>query len=144
MLRIFLTGDNHIGLRYASHEASARLAAARLEAFSGMVEAANAEGCQLFAVAGDLFDRLKGIPKRDVKALAGILAGFEGTVALLPGNHDYFSAGAALWDDLAEAAGAASLDDERHVGGFRFEVETNDDFFAGEWFCFAVFFFNFV
>ena len=107
MLRIFLTGDNHIGLRYASHEASARLAAARLEAFSGMVEAANAEGCQLFAVTGDLFDRLKGIPKRDVKALAGILAGFEGTVALLPGNHDYFSAGAALWDDLADAAGAA-------------------------------------
>ena len=39
---------------------------------------------------------------------------------------------------------AASLDDERHVGGFRFEVETDDDFFAGEWFCFAVFFFNFV
>lgn len=60
MLRIFLTGDNHIGLRYAGHEASAELAAARIDAFAGMVEAANENGCELFVVAGDLFERLRG------------------------------------------------------------------------------------
>ena len=29
MLRIFLTGDNHIGLRYAGHETAGKMAAAR-------------------------------------------------------------------------------------------------------------------
>lgn len=81
MLRIFLTGDNHIGLRYAGHEASAELAAARIDAFAGMVEAANENGCELFVVAGDLFERLRGIAKRDVKAVVDALSRFNGTVA---------------------------------------------------------------
>ena len=45
MLKIFVTGDNHIGLKYASHEKAQALAAKRMEAFPAMVDAANREGC---------------------------------------------------------------------------------------------------
>ena len=38
MLRIFVTGDNHIGLKYASHEQAAILASSRMAAFEGMVK----------------------------------------------------------------------------------------------------------
>ena len=38
MLRIFVTGDNHIGLKYASHEQSAVLASSRITAFENMVK----------------------------------------------------------------------------------------------------------
>ena len=107
MLRIFLTGDNHIGLRYAGHEASAELTAARIDAFAGMVEAANENGCELFVVAGDLFERLRGIAKRDVKAVVDALSRFNGTVAVLPGNHDYYSPDAKLWQDFSDCAQAA-------------------------------------
>lgn len=37
MLRIFVTGDNHIGLKYASHEQATVLASKRIEAFKNMV-----------------------------------------------------------------------------------------------------------
>lgn len=107
MLRIFLTGDDHIGLRYAGHEASAELAAARIDAFAGMVEAANENGCELFVVAGDLFERLRGIAKRDVKAVVDALSRFNGTVAVLPGNHDYYSPDAKLWQDFSDCAQSA-------------------------------------
>ena len=107
MLRIFLTGDNHIGLRYAGHEASAELAAARIDAFAGMVEAANENGCELFVVAGDLFERLRGIAKRDVKAVVDALSRFNGTVPVLPGNHDYYSPDAKLWQDFSDCAQSA-------------------------------------
>ena len=107
MLRIFLTGDNHIGLRYAGHEASAELAAARIDAFAGMVEAANENGCVLFVVAGDLFERLRGIAKRDIKAVVDALSRFNGTVAVLPGNHDYYSPDAKLWQDFSDCAQSA-------------------------------------
>lgn len=107
MLRIFLTGDNHIGLRYAGHEEAARLAGARIDAFAGMVEAANENGCELFVVAGDLFERLRGIAKRDVKAVVDALSRFNGTVAVLPGNHDYYSPDAKLWQDFSDCAQSA-------------------------------------
>lgn len=107
MLRIFLTGDNHIGLRYAGHEEAARLAVARIDAFAGMVEAANENGCELFVVAGDLFERLRGIAKRDVKAVVDALSRFNGTVAVLPGNHDYYSPDAKLWQDFSDCAQSA-------------------------------------
>ncbi len=107
MLRIFLTGDNHIGLRYAGHEASAELAAARIDAFAGMVNIANENGCELFVVAGDLFERLRGIAKRDVKAVVDALSRFNGTVAVLPGNHDYYSPDAKLWQDFSDCAQTA-------------------------------------
>lgn len=97
MLKIFVTGDNHIGLKYASHEKAAELAARRISAFDGMVASANREGCELFVITGDLFENTYGIAKATVKTLLDKLAAFRGTVAVLPGNHDYYDSDVKLW-----------------------------------------------
>lgn len=97
MLKLFVTGDNHIGLKYASHEQAALLAAERIEAVGRMVEKANAEKCGLFVITGDLFENTYGISKKDVKAVSDILSAFNGTVAVLPGNHDYYDGEAKVW-----------------------------------------------
>ncbi len=97
MLKIFVTGDNHIGLKYASHEKSAVLASSRISAFEGMVETANQENCALFAITGDLFENTHSISKRDIKALLDILSAFKGTVVVLPGNHDFYDKEVKVW-----------------------------------------------
>ena len=97
MLRIFMTGDNHIGLKYASHEKAAELIAARIDAFDGMVEKANENNCDLFVITGDLFDNTYGISKRDIAVLLNKLSAFRGMVAVLPGNHDYYDRDTKLW-----------------------------------------------
>lgn len=104
MLRLFVTGDNHIGLKYTSHEHAAILAAERLEAFKGMVAAANKEQCDLFVITGDLFENTYSIAKRDIAALLDILCAFRGTVAVLPGNHDYYDQDVRLWQYFRDAA----------------------------------------
>lgn len=103
MLKIFLTGDNHIGLKYASHEQAAALAQARISAFVDMVEAANGADCGLFVIAGDLFENVSTISKKDVQAVTDILSRFHGTVAVLPGNHDYYTPDARVWQQFREA-----------------------------------------
>ena len=45
MIRLFVTGDNHIGLKYANHEQASILAQSRLTAFSEMVQSANQNAC---------------------------------------------------------------------------------------------------
>lgn len=102
MLNIFVTGDQHIGLKYASHPQAARLAAARLEAFAGMVETANQENCRLFVITGDLFENTYGIARRDIRTLVQMLSGFHGTVAILPGNHDFYETDSKLWSWVRE------------------------------------------
>ena len=59
MLRIFVTGDNHIGLKYANHEHSDVLVSSRISAFEKMVKTANEENCDLFVITGDLFENTK-------------------------------------------------------------------------------------
>lgn len=102
MLKIFMTGDNHIGLRYASHEKGAELAKARISALDGMVAAANDEDCSLFVVTGDLFENTYGVSKKEVKETLEKLGKFHGTVVVLPGNHDYFDANAKVWQYFSE------------------------------------------
>lgn len=97
MIRIFLTGDNHIGLMYAGHEKPEILQEKRITAFEGMVREANRENCGLFVIAGDLFHRTTGITRKTVGRLMDLLAGFQGTVAVLPGNHDYYDGGVLVW-----------------------------------------------
>lgn len=105
MLRIFVTGDNHIGLKYAKYgEKASLLAEKRISAFRRMVEKANAEECGLFVITGDLFENISGIAKRDIVSLLEILSDFCGTVAILPGNHDYYDEDAKLWKDFRSAA----------------------------------------
>lgn len=106
MLKVFVTGDNHIGLKYASHEKSAVLAQRRIAAFDGMVQTANEEDCALFVITGDLFENTYSISKRDIKALADALSCFNGTVAVLPGNHDYYDRDVKVWKLFREVTAA--------------------------------------
>lgn len=103
MLHIFVTGDNHIGLKYASHEKASELIAARIDAFDGMVEKANENNCDLFVITGDLFENTYGIAKRDIAALLDKLSVFRGAVVVLPGNHDYYDKDTKLWKDFNDA-----------------------------------------
>ena len=106
MLKIFMTGDNHIGLKYSSHQEAARLIEARISAFKGMVEAANAENCGLFVITGDMFENSYGVAKKDVKTLLDTLSAFKGTVAVLPGNHDYYDKDVKIWQYFKDIMGS--------------------------------------
>lgn len=97
MLRIFVTGDNHIGLKCASYEKSTELSENRIDVFKSMVECANKESCDLFVITGDLFDSTRSAAKKTIAKLLDILASFEGIVAVLPGNHDYYSGDVKVW-----------------------------------------------
>jgi len=117
MLRIFLTGDNHIGLRYAKHEQSQLLREARLSAFQGMVQLANDDDCDLFVITGDLFENTYSISKKEVRTLLRTLSNFRETVVVLPGNHDFYDPETTLWkyfnDELAAYDNILLLTDYR-------------------------------
>lgn len=102
MLKIFVTGDNHIGLKYASHEQAAVLASSRIMAFEDMVKTANQENCALFVITGDLFENTYSVSKRDIKTLLCTLSCFNGIVVVLPGNHDYYDKDVKVWRYLKE------------------------------------------
>ncbi len=108
MIRIFLTGDNHIGLKYTKYQQAGELSQARLDALKRAVGAANTEGCHILAVTGDLFDSTR-TAKRDIKAVCAILAEFEGTVAVIPGNHDYYTDSSELWSTFREHSSPNTL-----------------------------------
>jgi DNA repair exonuclease SbcCD nuclease subunit len=97
MLKVFVTGDNHIGLKYASHEQAAVLASSRITAFEGMVKTANQENCALFVITGDLFENTYSVSKKEIKTLLDALSCFNGTVVVLPGNHDYYDKDVKVW-----------------------------------------------
>lgn len=102
VMKIFVTGDNHIGLRYASHDQASVLAQSRTDAFESMVQTANQENCALFVITGDLFENTYSISKRDIKALLDMLSRFHGIVAVLPGNHDYYDEDVKVWKCFKE------------------------------------------
>lgn len=102
MLKLFVTGDNHIGLKYASHEQAAVLAESRITAFENMVQAANRESCDLFVSTGDLFENTYSISKKDIVRLLDMLSCFHGTVVVLPGNHDYYGKDVKLWQSFKD------------------------------------------
>lgn len=100
MLKIFVTGDNHIGKKYSDHPKKEKIISERIEALTRMVKEANREKCGLFAVTGDLFDRVNNIAKKDIKAVVSALSEFEGSVAVIPGNHDYYEKNSELWEEF--------------------------------------------
>lgn len=102
MIKIFVTGDNHIGLKYASHEHASILSSRRIEAFDGMVQRANEEDCTLFIITGDLFHTTGSVAKATVKTILDSLSHFHGTVAVLPGNHDYYDNNVRVWQYFKE------------------------------------------
>jgi DNA repair exonuclease SbcCD nuclease subunit len=105
-LRIFHTADLHLGMRFAGYpEVRGQLSEARYATLERLVDTANAEGCSLFVVAGDLFER-QTLTKAEVTRAAHALNRFEGDAALvLPGNHDYVGPESQLWHWFKEAAG---------------------------------------
>lgn len=104
MIKIFVTGDNHFGKKYDRYpEIRHRLVDNRFVCFEKMVEKAEQEGCDIFAVTGDLFDNCSSIRKSDVERVVRILAGFAGRVLVLPGNHDYYTGEEKVWKDFDDA-----------------------------------------
>jgi len=111
MTRLFHTADLHLGLKFTrggyAPSLRDRLVAQRLEVLRGMVKLAKERDCQVFVVAGDLFDTPR-VPRGLVRETAEILARFEGVVVVLPGNHDYAQEDDPLWPGFIDVLG------ERH------------------------------
>ncbi len=107
-LKIFLTADVHLGMKYSGYPANIQpcLIKARFDALRRCVKIANKNECDIFAVAGDLFDS-RYIPHSDVIKAAQIIDGFEGRVAVvLPGNHDFITAAPAeMWKIFQQNCG---------------------------------------
>jgi DNA repair exonuclease SbcCD nuclease subunit len=109
-VRLWLTSDLHIGMKFAEYPAAqATLVEERFLCLERMVREATERRCDLFVVAGDLFHRVT-MSKREVQRAAEALRGFGGRrVVVLPGNHDFFSPDDRLWPLFREASGDAVL-----------------------------------
>lgn len=111
MIKLFLTGDNHFGRRYERYpDVKDLIIEGRFESFGKAVDSANAFGADFLVVAGDLFDRITGISRELSSRVAELLAGFEGTVLVLPGNHDYYSGDEQVWKYFDEECARAGAD----------------------------------
>jgi DNA repair exonuclease SbcCD nuclease subunit len=78
---------------------------ARYGTLEKMVEIANREKCDLFIIAGDLFDRVTVKPV-EIKKAVDILNEFTGDLVLvLPGNHDFYTGDSSLWKEFSKHAG---------------------------------------
>lgn len=105
VLKILHTADLHLGRKFASYPAVQKeLTEARFEVLEVLVNRANSEKCDLFILAGDVFDRVK-VAKQDIIRCIKILNEFDGLVILLPGNHDYTSSQSDLWKYVVEHGG---------------------------------------
>ena len=111
MIKVFLTGDNHFGRRYERYpDVKEVLIESRFQSFKKAIECANGFRADFFVVAGDLFDRISGITKEQTARVVELLAGFEGTVLVLPGNHDYYSGEEQVWKYFDEESARSGVD----------------------------------
>ncbi len=95
-VRIFHTADIHIGKKFSTFDVvpdlKSELVERRFEVLGDMVDMANEHSCQLFVIAGDLFDTHTFNKGEHVEKVRSKLIGFEGDhILILPGNHDYCS-----------------------------------------------------
>lgn len=98
-LKIFHTADLHIGMKFNSYPDSIRdcLIEARFDVLDKMVQMANDQQCNLFVIAGDLFNSIN-ILKRDIDRVTKSLDEFNGEcILIMPGNHDYDNGMIDLW-----------------------------------------------
>ena len=104
MVKIFVTGDVHIGKKYDRYpEIKDRLIESRFQCVKRCVKEAEREHCEFLVITGDLFDNVSTIRQQDVKRIVEILAGFGGRVLVLPGNHDYYTGEEKVWKDFQNA-----------------------------------------
>ncbi len=126
MIKIFVTGDNHIGLKYANYEKSEFLKGERITAFENMVNTANSEDCGLFVITGDLFENTYSVSKKDVQKLMDILTKFKGIVVILPGNHDYYDEDVQIWKFVKDVI--KNMDNIMLVTEYRpYQLEVNGE-----------------
>lgn len=106
-LKFLHTADLHLGMTYKNRDypedVRAQLTEARFETLSGLVTRANEEQCRLMIIAGDLFHRTS-VSSAVIKKTVEILSRFQGCVAILPGNHDYYEPYGSLWPEFKERA----------------------------------------
>ncbi len=110
-LRVFLTSDLHLGMKFAGYPDAPRaaLAEARFTCLDRIVAAANDAHSDLLVIAGDLFETVN-VARRDVTRAAQSLSGFHGRLsAILPGNHDFVAGDDELWRRFRDAAGDSVL-----------------------------------
>lgn len=108
-MKILHISDCHFGLQYAtikSVEARNTITEARLKALQNAVDIANIEKCDAFIIAGDLFEN-HNVTQKLIKSVCAILNEFNnGTVYVLPGNHDYYNDDEpTLWNYFSEVCG---------------------------------------
>lgn len=99
MIKIFHTGDIHLGMKFTSYPEGVRdlLSEARYLTLESMIKKANEMNCNLFVVTGDLFNTTQ-VAKRDIDRTVDILDKFLGNcVLVMPGNHDYDNGMVELW-----------------------------------------------
>ena len=106
-LKLLHTADLHLGMTFKNRaypeEVREQLTEARYETLARLVERANQEKCHLMVIAGDLFHRAN-VASETIDRVISILHRFQGCVAILPGNHDYYEPYGSLWPDLIERA----------------------------------------
>lgn len=106
-IKIFHTADLHLGMQFTrgfAKDLKESLKQERFDCLNRMIKTANHENCDLFVIAGDMFQTVNISPK-EIKETANILNEFEGTrILILPGNHDYFNEDSRkkLWKPLIE------------------------------------------
>jgi len=126
MITIFHTADHHFGLRFQNHpEASETLAQARYDTLEKLVTLANEKSTEIFAIAGDLFDRTS-MKVSDIQKAVQSINQFEGNVVLvLPGNHDYITEDSQLWDRFKKEANdhVLVLDEKEPVDLSEFDLK---------------------
>src|SRR5665648_194095 len=104
-LKIFHTADLHIGMKFNNYPEPVRsqLKQARADVLGKIVSIANKQECNIFVVAGDLFDSINGNAKKTIGEVVTALKGFHGEcVLVLPGNHDYDNNMVELWKNFQE------------------------------------------
>jgi len=100
--KIFHSADIHIGMKFGGYPQNVRedLADERFKVLERMVKMANEKECQVFVIAGDLFDK-KNIKRGEIERVKRVLKHFRGDCLLiLPGNHDYDDGMVPLWDEF--------------------------------------------
>jgi DNA repair protein SbcD/Mre11 len=109
-IKMLHTADVHLGLKFANYPGiQSELTETRFTTLTKLVKRANENHCDLFVIAGDLFDHHR-VAVRDITRAAQILNDFHGVVAVLPGNHDFIlPEGEGIWTRFKSQAGDRTI-----------------------------------
>lgn len=99
-MKFLHTADWQVGMRAAQFgDKGEGVRQARLESARRVIEQARREKVDFVVVAGDTFEN-NGVERLKVREVAKILGGAGCPVYVIPGNHDFLTAG-SVWEDEA-------------------------------------------